>query len=85
MSKSHFALRSATVPVVSVGGVSPPETLAGGTPAALAGEDACATQNEITPTFDAHCALEPRIDEVCDKVRDEGSWAKLLRPESVYA
>src|SRR5438552_13257293 len=35
--------RSAAVPAASCGGVSPPARTPGGTPGALAGEDACAT------------------------------------------
>ena len=39
----HFAGCSATVSVASADGVSPSTALTGETPAALAGEDACAT------------------------------------------
>ncbi len=43
----HFEYCSATVSVASADGVSASKPFAGGTPAALAGEDACATQMRI--------------------------------------
>src|SRR5437588_9036367 len=41
--ETFYEPRSAAVPAASCGGVSPPARTPGGTPGALAGEDACAT------------------------------------------
>src|SRR5438132_7215934 len=74
--ETFYEPRSAAVPAASCGGVSPPARTPGGTPGALAGEDACATSagQSMVPIYgikvvgalpEAECAASIHPPQCC--------------------